>query len=35
MSHDEALLEKIIKALRRVRLEAIVVGNVAAVLQSL
>jgi len=34
MSHDEALLEKVIEALRRVRLEAIVVGNVAAVLQG-
>lgn len=34
MSPDEALLERILHALRKVGLEAILVGNVAAVLQG-
>lgn len=34
MSHDEVLLEKVIETLRKVKLEAIIVGNVAAVLQG-
>jgi len=34
MSHDEVLLEKVIKTLRKVKLEAIVVGNVAAALHG-
>lgn len=34
MSRDELLLEKTLEALKKVRLEAILVGNVAAVLQG-
>ncbi len=34
MSRDELLLEKVLEALKRVKLEAILVGNVAAVLQG-
>ena len=34
MSPDEALLERIVAALKKVKLEAILVGNVAAVLQG-
>lgn len=34
MSPDEALLEKVIETLRKVKLEAILIGNVASVLQG-
>jgi len=34
MSPDEALLERVVAALKKVKLEAILVGNVAAVLQD-
>jgi PP-loop superfamily ATP-utilizing enzyme len=34
MSRDELLLDKVLEALKKVRLEAILVGNVAAVLQG-
>jgi len=34
MSPDEVLLEKVIIALRKVKLEAIIIGNVASVLQG-
>ena len=34
MSPDEALLERVVAALKKVKLEAILVGNVAAVLQG-
>ncbi|MBI4378142.1 MAG: hypothetical protein HY578_03480 [Nitrospinae bacterium] len=34
MSHDDIVLEKIVSTLKKVRLEAIIIGNVASVLQG-